>query len=103
MHYFSARKLFWLADSSLIFKIGTLVLDVIHHLGTYCRSDGCNRGLLFANLGKVVGIHVGSVHLKLKQADQLAVAVAVLTVQDNFAQAGQKSPITAGIVLVSRF
>jgi hypothetical protein len=77
--------LFWLADSSLIFKIGTLVLDVIHHLGTYCRSDACNRGLLFASLG-----NVGSVHLTLRQADQLAVAVAVLTVQDDFAASGAK-------------
>ena len=43
-----------------------------------------------AYLGDVVGIDIGGVHLALKQADQLAVSVAVFTVQNDFAASGAK-------------
>jgi hypothetical protein len=47
------------------------------------------------------GVHVGGVHLALELPQQLAVAVAVFAVQDHFAASGQKSPVTAGIVVDS--
>ena len=43
-----------------------------------------------AHLGDVIRIDVGGIHLALKQADKLAVAVAVLAIQDDFAASGTK-------------
>jgi len=41
-----------------------------------------------AHPGDVIGIDIGGIHLALKQADQFAVAVAMLTVQDDFPVTG---------------
>ena len=42
------------------------------------------------NLGDVVGIDVGGIHLTLEQSDLFAVAVTMLTVQDDFTASGAK-------------